>query len=113
MLLHCLGTIWPVKNTNNFTYNLKEWQWDGIFLAIESATEDLVGAHAIPWIEAKVVGNEWLEKFTKFAAPPALVGVQHVAIKRFLTDSEQSVGSEVMLSLGSKATADWIINSLM
>lgn len=96
-----------------FGMDLPEWQTDGLLLAVESATGTVIGGYAIPYLEEKVVGNERLEKILSMGLPPAIVAGQHVLVKKYATDSNQGVGSEVLLSAGSKMTADYISKAFL
>ena len=96
-----------------FGMNISEYIADGLLIAASSVTGDLLGAYALPYAEKMVVNSPKLESMTKYAIPPALAGLQHVVIKKYGTDSDQSIGSEIALSVGSKLVADGIVDAYM
>lgn len=55
----------------------REWVVDGVALAAESLVGDAVGNYAIPKIEGMISPqNDTLRSFTKYAAPPTIVGLE-------------------------------------
>jgi hypothetical protein len=93
--------------------DLAEWQLDGVLMAIESISGDLVGSYTVPYIEQKFVGNETLEKAIKWGLPPALVGTQHVLVKKYMTDATPASVNDLVLGAAVKFVADSAVNTYM
>ncbi len=99
--------------TTIFGITQPEWVVDSALLGAESLAGDAIGNYTIPKIKSMVSSNQTLQSFTKFAAPPAIVGLEHMAVKTYLTDAGNSMASEFMLGAGTKVLADATINSLL
>lgn len=90
-----------------------EYLVDAALLGIESLTGDAIGNLAIPKLESMVSSNQTLQSVTKFAAPPTIVGLEHMAVKSLATDANNSKIEEFVLGAGTKLIADAAINSLL
>jgi hypothetical protein len=91
---------------------MREWVLDGVLLAVESITGDLIGSYAVPYLEQKFVGNDRLEAFIKYGAPPMIVGAQHILVKKYFTDAPAPTAQEIILS-GVKLAVDGAVNTYM
>jgi hypothetical protein len=96
-----------------FGMEMQEWALDGVLLAVESVTGDLLGSYAVPYLERQFVGNDKLEAFIKWGLPPTIVGAQHVLVKKYFTDSSATTASELLLSAGVKLVVDGAVQAYM
>jgi hypothetical protein len=98
-------------------YDLDEYKWDGILVALSSVTGDIIGANLLgQYIGPQLLGmSPNVQKLVIYGVPPALTGAQVAAIKMFLKSSQDTAepGRDFLLSATSKMAVDGFVQAIL